>query len=313
MPRRRRPTKPSKARSGTAARDEETEVADETLAPQRGRVTEPFRWDPLGLEDVLALMEPFAAPWWIGGGWALDLHIGRQTREHADVDVIIRRADQELLRTLLAGWDIRVAHKGRLEPWTTPLRRPRHGLWARSDTVSGWQVEFLLAETEGDEWIYRRDENVRVPLADVVLRTRLGVPYLRPEVLLLNKSHDVRDRDELDFAAVLPLLDDRARAWLHDRLPPGHAWRAPLGDPRRPNGQGRGLTPRHVRRGCAPSPARSATARVDRAAPEDDPPHGPKRRARVRPRDMSGRATAPAARASTGHVRGSDPGHVWSG
>jgi hypothetical protein len=176
-------------------------------------------------------MEPFAAPWWIGGGWALDLHIGRQTREHADVDVIIRRADQELLRTLLAGWDIAVAHQGRLEPWTTPVRPPRHGLWARRDTASGWQVEFLLAETEGDEWIHRHDEKVRVPLADLVLRTRLGVPYLRPEVVLLHKSHDVRDRDEFDFAAVLPLLDDQARAWLHDRLPLGHAWRALLGDP----------------------------------------------------------------------------------
>jgi hypothetical protein len=194
-------------------------------------VTEQFRWDPLGLEDVLALMKHFAAPWWIGGGWALDLHIGRQTREHADVDVIIRRTDQELLRTLLPAWDIRVAHEGRLEPWTVPLQSPRHGLWARSDATRGWQVEFLLAETNGDEWVYRRDENVRIPLADVVLRTCDGVPYLRPEVLLLNKSSDVRDRDELDFAAVLRVLDRDAREWLRDRLPQGHAWRARLGEP----------------------------------------------------------------------------------
>ena len=81
-----------------------------------------------------------------------------------------------------------------------------------------------------------------MPLADAVLRTRLGVPYLRPEVLLLNKSHNVRDRDELDFAAVLPLLDDEARAWLQDSLPLGHAWRAPLGDPRkRPERTGPGV------------------------------------------------------------------------
>lgn len=110
--------------------------------------------------------------------------------------------------------------------------------------MRGWQVEFLLAETEGDEWIYRRDETVRVPLADLSLRTRLGVPYLSPEVLLLNKSHNVRDRDELDFSAVLPLLEDEARAWLHDRLPLGHAWRRPLGDPQRvPNEQGQGSDP----------------------------------------------------------------------
>jgi len=173
-------------------------------------------------------MKAFSAPWWIGGGWALDLHIGRQTREHADVDVVIRRADQGLLRALLPGWDICVAHEGRLEPWTAPLPPPRHGLWARSDATRGWQVEFLLAETEGDEWVYRRDEKIRLPLSDAVLRTREGIPYLRPELLLLNKSHRVRDRDDLDFDAVLPLLDDDARAWLHNRLPPDHAWRARL-------------------------------------------------------------------------------------
>jgi hypothetical protein len=207
-------------------------------------MTEEFPWDALGLEDVLDLMRGFSAPWWIGGGWALDLHLGEQTREHADVDVIIRRSDQELLRVLLPGWDIRVAHEGTLEPWTASLKPPRHGLWAREDPARGWEVEFLLAETDGDDWVYRRDNNVRLPLADVVLHTREGIPYLRPDLLLLNKSHRVRDRDELDFAAALPSLDANARVWLQERLPPDHAWHARLnGPPRVPKGQGQGSDP----------------------------------------------------------------------
>ena len=193
-------------------------------------MTETFPWDPLTLNEVLELMDDFSAPWWIGGGWALDLYIGRQTREHADVDVIIRRTDQEFLRRLLPRWDVCIAHEGTLERWTAQLEPPRHGLWARRDAARGWQVEFLLAETEGDEWVYRRDANIRMPFADVILRTREGVPYLRPELLLLNKSARVRDRDELDFEAVLPLLDDHARARLHGWLPPAHDWRARLAD-----------------------------------------------------------------------------------
>jgi hypothetical protein len=207
-------------------------------------MTGDFLWDPLGLEDALELMGRFSGPWWIGGGWALDLHIGRQTREHADVDVIIRRSDQKLLRAFLPGWDIRVAHDGVLDEWTVPLKPPRHGLWARTDATRGWQVEFLLAETDGGDWVYRRDDNIRLPLADVVLRTREGIPYLRPELLLLSKSHNVRDRDDLDLAAALPSLDADARTWLYERLPRGHAWRPCLsGPPHAPKGQAQGSDP----------------------------------------------------------------------
>jgi hypothetical protein len=37
-------------------------------------------------------------PWCIGGGWAIDLWLGRVTRRHADVDVVILRRDQHTVR-----------------------------------------------------------------------------------------------------------------------------------------------------------------------------------------------------------------------
>ena len=36
------------------------------------------------------------APWFIAGGWAIDLFLGRKTREHADVDFALSRLDQDL-------------------------------------------------------------------------------------------------------------------------------------------------------------------------------------------------------------------------
>lgn len=52
------------------------------------------KWEPLSVEEVVDLMSGLQVPWWIAGGWAIDLFLGRQTRAHGDTDVLIRRDDQ---------------------------------------------------------------------------------------------------------------------------------------------------------------------------------------------------------------------------
>jgi hypothetical protein len=52
-----------------------------------------------------------------------------------------------------------------------------------------------------------------------------------PEIVLLFKAKAMREKDERDFAVVVPLLDDTQKAWLRDallRVHPGHAWLAVL-------------------------------------------------------------------------------------
>jgi hypothetical protein len=42
------------------------------------------------LDELLAvcrLMTAYAAPWWVGGGWAIDARPGAAAREHEDVGV----------------------------------------------------------------------------------------------------------------------------------------------------------------------------------------------------------------------------------
>jgi hypothetical protein len=213
-------------------------------------------WEPLALEEAAALMDEFPGPWWVAAGWAIELHVGSATRPgyaegsaafansvparatkgaghrgivrgHGDVDILVLRDDQEAIRRQLPGWDVQIAHGGRLEPWAEGARieLPRSGLWARSDPDGPWQLQFLLAERDGETWWFRRDPRIRVPLGEIGLRSSGGVPYLRPEVTLLFKSKDPRERDETDFAAVLPLLDAAARSRLAEWLPPDHPWR----------------------------------------------------------------------------------------
>ena len=68
-------------------------------------------------------------------------------------------------------------------------------------------------------------------IAAVIERTRDGIPYARPEVVLLFKAKAARPKDDGDLAAVLPHLELERRRWLAEALElihPGHRWFAHL-------------------------------------------------------------------------------------
>ncbi len=168
-------------------------------------------------------------PWWIAGGWALDLFIGRGIRAHNDLDVgVLRRDIGEILR-VLAGWDVFEAHKGTLTrlPASARPRAGVNGLWCRPAGAQEWHLELLLDESEGDFWVFRRDTRIRRPFSAILRKTDEGIPYLSPEIQLLYKAKSMRERDQQDFEHVCPLLDTLARAWLRNALAlthPEHAW-----------------------------------------------------------------------------------------
>ncbi len=133
-----------------------------------------------------------------------------------------------LLRDRFPGWDIQVAHDGELEPWVGYLDAPRSGLWARGEPAGPWQLQFILAQHDGDDWLYRHDESIRLALTDAILHDERGIPFARPEIVLLSKARLVRELDEQDFAAALPLLGETSRRRLREWLPEQHPWRGRL-------------------------------------------------------------------------------------
>jgi len=183
--------------------------------------------DPEGIAEVLC---GFRKPWWICGGWALDLFLGRETRRHDDLDVALLRDDQLALFRHLRAWDLRYATPAHvLEPWDgRPLELPIHGIWARrsTDPNASWTCEFLLNEVRAGQWCFRRNPDVRRPL-DELGDERNGVPFLRPEIVLLYKSSDRSPKNEADLAAVLPRLTGDATLWLRtalERCEDRHPW-----------------------------------------------------------------------------------------
>jgi hypothetical protein len=178
-----------------------------------------------------ARMAGLGAPWCVGGGWAVDLFLGRVTRPHADVDLVLLRGDQQRLHEHLAGWRFQRVVKGTFSEWMPGERidPPVHEIHARAP--DGTALEFLLNDHDAREWIYRRDPAVRCPLPAVMVPSAAGIPVLCPAVVLLYKAKAPRDADEHDFHALLPALPDHQRRWLRDalaRVHPGHPWLAHL-------------------------------------------------------------------------------------
>lgn len=190
--------------------------------------------DPFArVTEVGAFLAAFPRPWFISGGWAIDLFLNRVTRNHEDVDVAVFRRDQRELQTYLAGWTVEKVVEGRCEPWRDGewLNLPVHEIHARRAREAPGDIEFLLNETEDDHWVFRRDARVLRPISKAALRTASGVPFLAPAIVLLYKAKDPTAKDEADFERVRPRLGFTRRLWLRGALEttyPGHPWLARL-------------------------------------------------------------------------------------
>jgi hypothetical protein len=180
-----------------------------------------WKWENFDPSRLSSLMRTFDAPWWVAGGRALDLWMGRQTRDHQDVDVAILRADQKYLHETFCGWDLYyVTPDHRLVPYHSHrwLEVPLHGVWVRPASDAPWLWEFLLNEHEDQQWVYGRNPAVRKPLDEFGVLALGGVPILVAEIVLLYKAHELTEKDEADFRSALPHLRPSRKAWLLEAL-----------------------------------------------------------------------------------------------
>lgn len=179
------------------------------------------------IEKTIKLLEPLKCRYWIAGGWALDMFLGRQTRAHKDIEIALARDDQKHLLPLPGLAAIEYVEDHERKPWRgQSLQLPVHELYAR---FYGGEVEILLNEFEGADWVYRRNKTVRLP------RQRFESQlFLPPEIALLYKSKNPRPEDEQDFQTALEHLGAPEQKWLSDAIArdyPDHPWLIKLKKP----------------------------------------------------------------------------------
>jgi hypothetical protein len=196
-----------------------------------------------GFEPVHAvgsLLSGLTVPWWITGGWAIDLAVERVTRDHTDVNVMMLERDEHALRGL-TGVDIQLIADGQPPgPWPAgrrlaagPAPGPKPPVTSGGRCVGDRLVlsgedlplpaEVILASAVGAFWVLRRGARIFTrPLADIT-RYWHGIPFLAPEVVLLIKARPGLDKpgtdnDQRDFEAALPVLSAGQRSWLKDAI-----------------------------------------------------------------------------------------------
>ena len=190
-------------------------------------------------------------PYYICGGFALELFLGKKMRPHSDLDIsVFEENRQDVVELLLAdGWSVyhRAKYQTQIFTGDDPLVQDVRVIWAIKlgsplivKPLEGeenlYDFEILKSQTEfnfieividtkdehnfllgkqlgGDKFISRA--------LDKAILSKDGIPYMAPEVVLFLKSHPVylthefhKEKTPGDFAAIIPALPDESRQWL---------------------------------------------------------------------------------------------------
>ena len=174
-------------------------------------------------------LETLAVPWCVAAGWAIDLFVGHERREHDDLEIAVPHQAFPQVQALLGDLAFYAVGDGEVAALAESPDRlaETHQTWGLDRAAFEWRIDVFREPSDGGRWICRRDGEIRLPYTQLIERTVDGIPYVRPEVVLLFKAKAARPKDETDLTDVLPLLAPSRRALLHDwiaRVHPGHAW-----------------------------------------------------------------------------------------
>ena len=183
-------------------------------------LTDDKNWQPLSLDEVNNLLESITIPWWLAGGNALDLFIGKQTREHLDLDILILRKDQFIMKEYLTEWLFYKTNQPGLLPWNNSefLDIGINSVWCKRNEKSPWNMEIIFMDSDDQEWFYRRNPKIRGPLENIGL-IKNNISIISPEIQLLFKSkYHSKAKNSFDFQNTLSYLSSEQKEWLKKSL-----------------------------------------------------------------------------------------------
>jgi hypothetical protein len=141
--------------------------------------------------------------YWLFGGWAVDFHARRVTRDHADVDVSIWAADMDRVRALLEGDGWRHAPEPDEDGYTGYERGDVRLELALLERDDGGTVYTPLREGRGD-WPAGSFGDDEAEVAGVVARV-VGLAALLEDKVGPRLDQVSADKDQADVAVLASL------------------------------------------------------------------------------------------------------------
>ena len=117
----------------------------------------------------------------MAAGWALDLFRGTQTREHGDIEIAVPAASFPEVRDRFPGYAFDAVSSGRIWENATPeVLAATHQTWLRDPATGNYLLDVFREPHDGETWICRRDETIRLPYGEIIHHTATASRTWRP-------------------------------------------------------------------------------------------------------------------------------------
>lgn len=192
------------------------------------------------IDQLVGFLEPMRVDWFVSGGWAIDIHLNRNTRKRGDLDISVPFSDRLACIEFFLdkGWRIEGKHGGGFQTvravsdyddgigyfWSFPEdvdfigeyfddNGKRRIAYNRDHQTALDYIEVFFDKIEAGQLIYRRNPGVKRRVEKAILSSA-RIRYLAPEVVLLFKSSDPTGKNSLDFEAAVGSLEGDCVNWL---------------------------------------------------------------------------------------------------
>ena len=128
------------------------------------------QWDAWRPERVAELLAEVDLPWYVAAGWAIDLFLGGERRDHGDIEVAVPSSRFDELAEVLADFDVCViTAPGEATPLAEARNRlsDTHQTWIREPSTGKWRLDVFREPSDGGTWICRREPSIRLPFERV--------------------------------------------------------------------------------------------------------------------------------------------------
>ena len=197
------------------------------------------------LKSASQVMGNMNAKWCFAGGWAIDLFLGKESRPHKDLDIVVFKNEiNEVISYMKSkGWRIETPTRQGFLPVTEEnvSELEMDNMWCMNEaypldylkvdeqgSCNFYQyerevqeefdfLEVLLNSTEDGYFIYEQNPSVRLEMSRAIFENN-GLPYLAPEIVLLYKSKYLSEDNQADFDLVTAKLNSEQIKWLKEAL-----------------------------------------------------------------------------------------------